>query len=358
MKERKLLKFPTINSDSLEQISEFSKYKNFMELGKGANGITYQAEHKFLKSKVVIKIYGIDLENKKSVRNKHKEEIKKNSKYKLTTLQSVTFDAGEVEIENRKYLYSIMNYLDAITLEDWLEMRIQNERKQNQINFNTALGFLLSCSNLRDNFYNEQITHGDLNSGNVMILKSGTSQNNTVFFDYTVANGLYLIPNYVEFIDYGTSQWERTKKETGIKRDIKFIIENTEQILKGYPINSFILKESFDYSNKNCYVVIIDLIRIIVALHFIEIISSEPSLIDKKTEDWLFRILYNNFKNEDTFEFNYLNDLSIWSKLKPPSKGEYISEQDFVNFINEKYSNRFRLVFVEKYKPFKIIIEK
>ena len=64
MKERKLLKFPTINSDSLEQISEFSKYKNFMELGKGANGITYQAEHKFLKSKVVIKIYGIDSENK------------------------------------------------------------------------------------------------------------------------------------------------------------------------------------------------------------------------------------------------------------------------------------------------------
>lgn len=358
MKERKTLEVPNINTDSLEQIKEFSKYENFIKLGKGANGITYQAEHKFLKSKVVIKIYGIDLKEEKSVKNKHKEEIKKNSKYKLTALQSVTFDAGEVKIENRIYLYSIMNYLDAITLEDWLKMRIQNERKQNQINFNTALGFLLSCDNLRENFYNEQITHGDLNSGNVMILKSGTSQNNTVFFDYTVTNGLYLIPNYVEFIDYGTSQWERTKKETGIQRDIKFIIKNTKQILEGYPIDSFILKNNFDYSNENCYVVIIDLIRIIIALHFIEIISSAPSFIDKKIEDWLHRILYNNFKNEDTFKFNYLNDLRIWSKLKLPSKGEYISEQGFVNFINEKYSNRFRLVFKGKYKPFKIIIEK
>lgn len=69
----------------------------------------------------------------------------------MTKDQSVVFDAGTIVIKDENYQYSIMNYLDGITLEEWLKEKGHHKERLIDIEINTALGFLYCCYNLIKN---------------------------------------------------------------------------------------------------------------------------------------------------------------------------------------------------------------
>lgn len=229
-----------------------------------------------------------------------------------------------------------MNYLDGITLEEWLEERKSLEKRLiKQIEINAALGFLYSCYNLVDNDCGE-ITHGDINVGNVIFLKQNSINHKNGFLNYCSCSGNYLVPTKVELIDYGTSEWEETTHNCDIERDLNFIVDNTCKILSSYPIKKFIndkaILEHKELDNKR-NILIVDLIRIILSIDYLDNLCYAGGR-KKDYSDWLYRLWNCEFKWEDKFEFNNFIDLNYWSALKKPSTGKYINKTEIVNYMN------------------------
>lgn len=115
--------------NQVENCKEFSHYKEFERLGSGSNATVFKAKNKVTEQSVVIKVYKIFIDNEESYKDKHLKEIKKNAKINLTKYNHSVFDAGTISVGCFKYLYCIMNYLDSITLEEWLEKRKSLEKK-------------------------------------------------------------------------------------------------------------------------------------------------------------------------------------------------------------------------------------
>ena len=339
--------FITLNK--IKEADEFKKYYDFSTLGKAGNSIVFKAKHKILEQYVVIKVYAIFPNNIEIMREKHRKEIIKNASFRLTKSQSVIFDTGKLNIGNDEFLYSIMNFLDAITLKEWLELRKKWENSCGnkssllpKIEINAALGILYYYHIL----IQEKIIHGDLNKGNIMILKQ--EYNTDEFLKFTNIYGDYITPNNIEFIDYGTSKWSRTRKEIGIERDLEMIFNNIGEVISSYPIKEFI---DFDYIFKSeddfvkyyrMEYLIIDLIRVILSIDFLEDILTtnknfEP-FIDKY-KNWLQKLWYDDFKWSENFEFNKFINLEYWKVLKKPSVGKLIKEENILNYFNKKSSN-------------------
>lgn len=349
-------KFISIND--IKNCSRFNNYKNFEILGKGGNAVAFKAEHKITNQIVVIKVYAKFEKNTEKIREKHLFEIKKNADFRLTKYQAVVFDAGIISVNNNEYLYSIMNYLDGITLKEWINRRknYKNSKVQVkvQIEKNATLGFLYSCYNLIENDFRE-IIHGDINDGNVIFLnQKDYAVGSDEFLKYCTINGDYLVPTVVELIDYGTSKWKCTKPERGIERDLSFIMNNTEKILLSYPIKDFIdfnaISSETDGDNGQLQRnhLIVDLIRIILSIDFLDnLYLIEGS--EKENEEWLNRIWYGEFKWEDKFYFNRFINLNYWAPLKKPSCGKYIKEKEIINYFNEKKEKNYEIIFKEKF---------
>ena len=348
-----------ISLNDIENCPTFNHYEEFAELGKGANAVTFKAKHKIINQVVVIKVYAKFKRNAELMDQKHLAEIKKNSEFRLTKDQSVVFDAGTISIKNENYQYSIMNYLDGITLKQWLEKKRSLQKRLIEIEINAALGFLYCCYNLIENDYDE-IIHGDINQGNVMFLmQNNYSAGSDGFLSYCTRYGDYLVPTVVEFIDYGTSKWEKTTSERGIRRDFKFIMDNTCKILSSYPINDFIdynaiVNEEDDF--RRCYrrnYLIVDLIRIILSIHFLDGLCSLNGF-ENNCQEWLHKLWYHEFKWDDEFEFNQFINLHYWFALKKPSMGGYIKEKVIIDYMNEKNKDSYQITFSEKFKYSKI----
>lgn len=364
-----------ISKSDIKKAPEFSKYTDFEFLGQGHNGVAYIAKHRFLNKKVVIKVYAI-FENENTFKEKHLNEIYKNAEFRLSKEQAVVFDAGIINgKKNREFLYSIMEYIDGITLKEWLKLRDEykeniNGKKNNfgiyelkKIEINAALGFLIKCFSLQENDYREVISHGDLNSGNVMVLSQYGSRSDDKFLRCTRTYGDYIVPMNIEFIDYGTSRWQDTDENIGIENDLRFIYENTVNILSSFPLETFInineIKTFGEYLFKyySRQILIVDLIRIIISCDFLD--SFVPDLISTtEFQDdiimWIFKVWYSEFKWEDKFEFNNFIDLSNWRIIKLPSKGGLIIEDNIVDYFNHKYSD-IKFEFIKKFKKLKII---
>ena len=328
----------SISLNQVKNSKEFSHYKEFEILGSGCNATVFKAKHKVTEQSVVIKVYKIFRDNEESYKDKHLKEIKKNAKINLTKYNHAVFDAGTVSVDCFKYLYCIMNYLDGITLEEWLQkIKSLEKRLIKPIEINAALGFLYYCYNLVDNDCGE-ITHGDINVGNVIFLKQNSINNKNDFLNYCSCGGNYLVPTKIELIDYGTSEWEETTHNFGIERDLNFIVNNTCKILSSYPIKEFI---NYDAMRENeelhiqRNILIVDLIRIILSIDYLDNLCYAGGR-KKDYSDWLYRLWNCRFKREDKLEFNNFIDLNYWSALKQPSTGKYINKTEIVNYMNKQ----------------------
>ena len=353
-----------ISLNELKKCPEMEKYENIEELGKGTNGKAFKAKHEFLNQNVVIKVYAIFKNEIKLYKDKHKKEILKNSAFRLSKNQSVIFDAGELKgCNDDVFYYCVMNFLNGITLEEWIKCRDEYKRRDNhesykddnllsKIEFNAVLGFLFHCHNLIENDLNLYLTHGDLNPGNIIMLNQNSPTDSEGFLKFTNIYGDYLVPMDVEFIDYGTSKWADTKKEFGIKRDIEFIFNNTKSILSRYPIENF-----FDYDkliNTNVEYkmeyLIVDLIRIVLSLYFIELnipVRDADDQYIKRFCVWLLKLWYGEFKWEESFEFNYFINLNYWKVLKRPSCGSFIKKKEILDYVNSLNFSELKLYFDE-----------
>ena len=357
-----------ISLNELKKCPEMEKYENIEELGKGTNGKTFKAKHKFLKQNVVIKVYAIFKNETKLYKDKHKKEILKNSAFRLSKNQSVIFDAGELKgCNDDVFYYCVMNYLNGITLEEWIKCRDEYKRRDNhesykddnllsKIEFNAVLGFLFHCHDLIENDLKLNLTHGDLNPGNIIMLIQNYSADSEDFLNFTNIYGDYLVPMDVEFIDYGTSEWKNTNKSIGVKRDIKYIFNNTKSILSRYPIKKFFDYDKFINLDSKLDVeyrmkcIIVDLIRIVLSLYFLELNLPFMDANGKHTKsfcDWVFKLWYGEFKWEESFEFNYFINLNYWKVLKRPSCGSFIKENEIVDYVNSLNLSKLKLYFDE-----------
>lgn len=348
-----------ISLKEMEICSTFDHYENFTELGRGSNAVTFKAKHKIINQVVVIKVYAKFERNTELMEKKHLEEIKKNSEFRLTKDQSVIFDAGTIVIKGENYLYSIMNYLDGITLEEWLKERGHHKERLIEIEINAVLGFLYCCYNLIENDYGK-IIHGDINESNVMFLmQKKYPAGSDKFLSYCTSYCDYIVPTVVELIDYGTSKWEKTTSKIGIGRDLKFIMDNTCKILSSYPIKDFIdydaiVNEKNDGRSyyRRTYL-IVDLIRIILSIQFLDGLSPLNGL-EKDCQEWLHKLWYHEFKWDDVFEFNQFINLNYWFALKKPSMGGYINEKEIIDYMNKKKRDSFQITFSKKFEYTKI----
>lgn len=187
-----------------------------------------------------------------------------------------------------------------------------------------------------------------MHDDNVMVLKQYDDEDNeNDFFKYcNVGHGLE--PVRMEFIDFGTSQWRKTTFSKGIKRDFKKIFENTKKILSfSYNIEEFINLKSLSRKSYGGYkflkvqILIVELIRIIVSLYYLEmIIFFERTEIEKNKYDELLDIITKvwnyDFANEVDFKNSCFENLKYWKEIKKPSTGNFINYQNIVKSINKK----------------------
>lgn len=348
--------FITLNE--VEKCLELSKYKDFSILGKGANAVVFKAMHKITGQLVVIKIYAIFESDKESREEKCLLEIKKNAAFRLTKNQAVVFDAGLIYSQNRKYVYSVMNYIDGITLKEWLQRKCMYKKELSEditiIEINAALGFLYCYYNLLEN--DEELVHGDINDGNVIFLRQNNQKEDSDnFLTYCTRYSDYLIPTTVEFIDYGTSKWEMTNTEEGIKRDLNFIMKNTEKLLSSYPIKNFIdynaiCNEQEEYKKYHRrYFLVVDLIRIILSIYFLDEWCTVPGF-EEQSPEFLWAIWRHDFKYDENFDFNFFLNLKYWFALKEPSKGRYINKKKIIEYMNNKNKDKYEIIFSEKFE--------
>ena len=274
-----------VELDDIKGLSEFSKYDSIEELGKGANGVVFRAKHRIILIEVVIKIFSVNINDIEKAKCKHLEEIRKNARYRISNFQGLVFDAGKITVANNEFLYSIMYYVEGITLRKWIDAwnKIKSDNKfvhiknnSKLIEFNMALGFLFSALKLVDNDDYSGITHGDLNAGNIIVAKQNYSissdENTNIIYKYCSLYGEYLVPANIELIDYGTSIWNNKGQKNGFKRDYRLIFENVDRILSDYNVKSFFDCCEFkklQVSENKVKLLINGLIRIILLLNFL-----------------------------------------------------------------------------------------
>lgn len=199
----------------------------------GANGITILVKHKLLDIRQVVKVY-FDSKNYQ----KDLLESKKNASNIFRKHSLRVFDAGNFEFENKKLLYSIMEFGNGESISKWAD-RLANlyaeakadEEKRNviQIGINIIAAMVVAFSD----YIKAGKTHGDLNPGNVMIYYNENTEEQIKKSILRAPAGTIEFDNLkVNLIDAGTSEEESTTKIIGIQRDAFFLIDNSRKILK------------------------------------------------------------------------------------------------------------------------------
>ena len=158
------------------------------QLSYGANGVVFVAINKTIKIEQLVKLCFVTDSN---LREKALSEAKKNSTVKLSDTIARVYDVGIIEVSDEninEVVYSIMEFVeDSITLKEYLEKRNEfwnvltrlspsTKLLQHQSIFgvlfqesmNVAAYFIRSIAYLIKN----DIRHGDLNPGNILICNS------------------------------------------------------------------------------------------------------------------------------------------------------------------------------------------
>lgn len=93
---------------------------------------------------------------------------------------------------------------------------------------NVAAGFVGAVVRL----HSAEVTHGDLNPGNILILQEATLENRYLGSGGSQAQPGTLKPFFVKVIDLGSSQVVGTGVDIGIARENWFVMDNLRKILK------------------------------------------------------------------------------------------------------------------------------
>lgn len=131
---------------------------NFLE--KGFTSYVYKAYHEYLDLEVALKILCLDLKSKNpEMEAIFLQEVKNTAKLKHDNLVRV-FDAEKGE----KYTYMVMEYIDGINLEHYLE-------KNKILSESQATGIMLKLVNVLNYALANKIIHRDIKPSNIMISK-------------------------------------------------------------------------------------------------------------------------------------------------------------------------------------------
>lgn len=238
---------PVGDSASLRGFQRFSFEET--PLGIGANGVTFRVRHRTLQVDQVVKLY---FPGDADVAGKASLEARKNADPSIRDVIAQVHDAGAY-LYPVNISYSVMESLSGIqTLKEWLTKRDAQwilaqksiksdfgsdkegaQRWKNQRSrfvmaeaLNVAAGFIGAVARM----HAARVVHGDLNPGNILILKGATSENRWSPSSEPQPGNLNPLP--VKIIDLGSSKAAGTHAEIGIARENWFILDNLRRILK------------------------------------------------------------------------------------------------------------------------------
>lgn len=208
---------------------------------EGANGVLFRASHQILNIQQAIKVWRPE---KASDFKKAKNEAKKNANRDLGNSVAHINDAGIYEYPS-KIFFAVMEIVNnAKTLKEWIKLRnlslqeLESDAKTDKMRLqtlklrscaqalNVTSGLLLCTSAL----YENQMTHGDLHAGNLLILDNEKTRTNLLQFTDIGTPGS-LTPVDIRIIDIGTSEATGTNRQIGEIRDVDKLIQNTRAIL-------------------------------------------------------------------------------------------------------------------------------
>lgn len=267
-------------------------------LGEGGNGVTYRVRHRVLQVDQVVKLY---FPGNVDTADKARLEAIKNADPRVRNVIAQVHDAGTYHFPE-KISYSVMESVPGFqTLQEWLadrdaqwefaQLRAYNDNRFDDVGaqkwknrrsrtvvaeaLNVAAGFVGAVARL----HAAKVTHGDLNSSNILILqkvtdpvwssvdvnklkKRGLNILNPEYDELRSAHNRYweqsrgeaqpgtLRPMPVKVIDLGASQAGGTNYKVGIARENWFVLDNLRKILKplfdkqGSVKNFFLLEQT------------------------------------------------------------------------------------------------------------------
>lgn len=208
---------------------------------EGANGVIFRASHRILDIQQAVKVWRPE---KASDFRKAKNEAKKNANRDLGNSVAHINDAGIYEYPSEIFfaVMEIMN--DAKTLKEWIKLRnhslqeLENDAKTDKMRLqtlklrscaqalNVTSGLLLCIGAL----YENDMTHGDLHPGNLLISDNEVTRTNLLRFTNIATPGS-LTPADIRIIDIGTSKATGTNRQIGEMRDVDKLIQNTRAVL-------------------------------------------------------------------------------------------------------------------------------
>jgi len=169
-------------------------------VGEGANGIVLKGFQKPFDREVGIKFW---LPNQKSKNgkvnlNQYLEEIKKITKLKDRRIIQM-FTGSTISQQDNGIFYSVMDYIDGITLKKWLEEHKSSHYINEKVKIaKEILETMSKCHELG-------IYHGDLHSKNIMITKN----------------------NEISILDFGTSFFSKGSNENKAREREAFLLAET-----------------------------------------------------------------------------------------------------------------------------------
>lgn len=208
---------------------------------EGANGVIFRASHRILDIQQAVKVWRPE---KASDFKRAKNEAKKNANRDLGNSVAHINDAGIYEYPSDIF-FAVMEIVNnARTLKEWRKSRNKSLQALNQHAklgtgytnsrklhcyaqaLNVAAGTLLCMGTL----YENNMTHGDLHEGNLLIVDNEDTRTDLLQFPNVGKPGT-LRPADIRIIDIGTSKATGTARAIGERRDVDKLIENTRAIL-------------------------------------------------------------------------------------------------------------------------------
>ncbi|MDN5605825.1 MAG: hypothetical protein L0G59_10465 [Kocuria sp.] len=220
----------------------FEKYRfDDVQLGSGANGVTYRVRHKHLDLDQVVKLYfprgpeGFDSHGRGQL------EARKNAEASLSNAIAVVHDAGVYSYPTM-ISYSCMESVEGVfTLSEWVNsrrtflMRAKAEHPELLVAaradaLNVGMGFLKTVLEV----FTKGITHGDLNPHNILVYEDALGhQDFADRYQEITRNGTIgrLSASRLKLIDMGSSRLAGTNADVGTMRDAWFVVDNMRKIL-------------------------------------------------------------------------------------------------------------------------------
>ena len=228
-------------------------YKLFEKLGEGGMATVYLANHELLGSKVAIKLLSEDYLSNKNIRNRFLAEARSLASMSHRNIIKVT-DL----IDQPTYVAFVMEYVDGITLKDYIEQKVSltnTEIKTIFFQMLEAVGYV----------HEQKLVHRDIkptnfmidSNGDVKLLDFGIAKNtNTASFEYTqtgtmqnMGTPMYMSPEQVKSTKDVTLQSDIYSLGVVLWQMVMGKKPYDTSSLSGYDLNTKIIHEQLPDTN-------------------------------------------------------------------------------------------------------------